>query len=120
MDMAPNMAKAITICFRNARRVIARFHVQKLAFDAVQELRIQYRWEGLDNESQNIKDAREQGEHYEPEVLSNGDTVKQLLARSRHLLFKHPSRWTESQKDRAELLFMRFPKLKQAYDLGIA
>lgn len=120
MDMAPNMAKAITRCFRNARRVIDRFHVQKLAFDAVQELRIQYRWEVLDNESQNIKDAREQGEHYEPEVLSNGDTVKQLLARSRHLLFKHPSRWTESQKHRAELLFMRFPKLKQAYDLGIA
>ena len=40
MDMAPNMAKAIRGCFRNARRVIDRFHVQKLAYDAVQELRI--------------------------------------------------------------------------------
>ncbi|WP_240140964.1 transposase [Sphingobacterium bovisgrunnientis] len=63
---------------------------------------------------------RKQGLSYEPEVLSNGDTIKQLLARSRHLLFKHPSRWTESQKHRAELLFIRFPKLRQAYDLGIA
>lgn len=120
MDMAPNMAKAIRRCFRNARRVIDRFHVQKLAYDAVQELRIQYRWEVLDIESQKIKDARKQGLSYEPEVLSNGDTIKQLLARSRHLLFKHPSRWTESQKHRAELLFIRFPKLRQAYDLGIA
>ena len=74
----------------------------------------------LDIESQKIKDARKQGISYEPEVLSNGDTIKQLLARSRHLLFKHPSRWTESQKHRAELLFIRFPKLRQAYDLGIA
>lgn len=120
MDMAPNMAKAIRRCFRNARRVIDRFHVQKLAYDAVQELRIQYRWEVLDIESQKIKDARKQGLSYEPEVLSNVDTIKQLLARSRHLLFKHPSRWTESQKHRAELLFIRFPKLRQAYDLGIA
>ncbi|WP_192922505.1 ISAon1 family transposase [Sphingobacterium bovisgrunnientis] len=120
MDMAPNMAKAIRRCFRNARRVIDRFHVQKLAYDAVQELSIQYRWEVLDIESQKIKDARKQGLSYEPEVLSNGDTIKQLLARSRHLLFKHPSRWTESQKHRAELLFIRFPKLRQAYDLGIA
>jgi len=120
MDMAPNMAKAIRRCFRNARRVIDRFHVQKLAYDAVQELRIQYRWEVLDIESQKIRDARKQGLSYEPEVLSNGDTIKQLLARSRHLLFKHPSRWTESQKHRAELLFIRFPKLRQAYDLGIA
>ena len=120
MDMAPNMAKAIRRCFRNARRVIDRFHVQKLAYDAVQELRIQYRWEVLDIESQKIKDARKQGLSYEPEVLSNGDTIKQLLARSRHLLFKHPIRWTESQKHRAELLFIRFPKLRQAYNLGIA
>lgn len=120
MDMAPNMAKAIRRCFRNARRVIDRFHVQKLAYDAVQELRIQYRWEVLDIESQKIKDARKLSLPYEPEVLSNGDTIRQLLARSRHLLFKHPGRWTESQKHRAELLFIRFPKLRQAYDLGIA
>ncbi|MGJ1432056.1 ISL3 family transposase [Sphingobacterium spiritivorum] len=59
-------------------------------------------------------------EDYKPEVLPNGDTIKQLLARSKHLLFKHPSRWTESQNHSAELLFIRFPKLKQAYDLGIS
>src|SRR5690606_9629941 len=37
MDMAPNMAKAIRMCFRNARGVIDRFHVQELAYVAVQE-----------------------------------------------------------------------------------
>ncbi len=33
---------------------------------------------------------------------------------------KHPGRWTESQRQLAELLLIRFPKLKKAYDLGIA
>ncbi|WP_293955085.1 transposase, partial [Sphingobacterium sp. UBA7855] len=120
MDMAPNMAKAIRRCFRNARRVIDRFHVQKLAYDVVQELRIKYRWEVLDAESKKIMESRKGGTSYEPELLPNGDTLKQLLARSRYLLFKHTSRWSENQKHRAELLFMRFPKLKLAYDLGIA
>jgi transposase len=50
--------------------------------------------------------------------LSNGDTVKQLLARSRYALYKKPNTWTESQKERAELVFERFPDLKKAYDLA--
>ncbi len=104
----------------NARRVIDRFHVQKLVYDAVQELRIKYRWEVLDEESKQIASARKKGILYDPEVLPNGDTIKQLLARSRYLLFKHPSNWTVSQKHRAELLFLRFPLLKKAYGLGMA
>ncbi|RDV15486.1 transposase [Pontibacter diazotrophicus] len=43
MDMASSMAKAVRSCFTKAYRVIDRFHVQKLAYDAVQELRIKYR-----------------------------------------------------------------------------
>jgi len=42
-----------------------------------------------------------------------------LLARSRYLLFKHPSKWTASQKERAELLFPRYPELFKAYNLSI-
>ena len=48
MDMAANMIKAIRRCFSNASRVIDRFHAQKLAYDAVQEARIKYRWEALE------------------------------------------------------------------------
>ena len=76
MDMEPNMAKAIRRCFGNARRVIDRFHVQKLAYDAVQELRIKYRWEVLDAESKKIMESRKRGITYEPELLPNGDTLK--------------------------------------------
>lgn len=119
MDMAANMIKAIRRCFTNAIRVVDRFHVQKLAYDAVQEARIKYRWEALDAESKLIEQARNNKHSYQPEVFSNGDTLKQLLARSRYLLFKHRSKWTLSQKERADLLFPRYPELLKAYELAI-
>lgn len=119
MDMAANMIKAVRRCFSNASRVIDRFHVQKLAYDAVQELRIKYRWEALDEESRAVEEARKTKQSYQPEVFSNGDTLKQLLARSRYLLFKHESKWTASQKERAELLFPRYPELLKAYKLAL-
>ena len=50
-------------------------------------------------------------------LLANGDTHKQLLARSRYLLFKSADKWTESQRQRAEVLFETYPDLKEAYSL---
>lgn len=119
MDMAANMQLAIRRCFTNAHRVIDRFHVQKLAYDAVQECRIKYRWEALDAENEAIKQAKKNKTIFHGEVLSNGDTLKQLLARSRYLLFKHHSKWTQVQQNRAELLFERYPELKKAYKLSL-
>jgi transposase len=119
MDMAANMIKAIRRCFVNAHRVIDRFHVQKLAYDAVQEGRIKYRWEALDEENRLIEAAKKNKQPYQPEVFANGDTLKQLLARSRYLLFKHSSKWTGSQKQRADLLFPRYPALYKAYELAM-
>lgn len=118
LDMAANMNLVVQRCFREAKRVTDRFHVQKLACDAVQEIRIKYRWEALDEENAQIRKARTEKTVFVPEVLENGDTLKQLLARSRYLLFKHKDKWTVSQKQRGRLLFERYPKLKQAYDLS--
>jgi transposase len=119
MDMAANMQLAIKRCFVNAHRVIDRFHVQKLAYDAVQETRIKYRWEALDQENEAITAAKTNKTNYQGEVLSNGDTLKQLLARSRYLLFKHHIKWSDTQKERAELLFERYPELKKAYQISL-
>lgn len=119
MDMAANMISAVRRSFCNARLVIDRFHVQKLAHDAVQEIRIKYRWFVIDQETSFYTLAKANEKTYTPEVLSNGDTLRQLLARSRYLLFKHSSKWTELQKQRAGILFQRFPEIKDAYDLSI-
>lgn len=120
MDMAASMIRVVRSCFSYAERVIDRFHVQKLAYDAVQEARIKFRWEALEEESRQIELARKEKRSYQPEVLANGDTLKQLLARSRYLLFKHPHKWTLSQKERADILFPKYPLLKKAYDLSLA
>ena len=55
---------------------------------------------------------------YQPEVLSNGDTLKQLLARSRYVLCKKTLDWTQAQQERATLLFNRHSALKKAYELS--
>jgi len=119
LDMAANMNRIVTRCFVKADKVIDRFHVQKLAHDAVQEIRIKYRWEALDQENEAIKTAKTAGKSYDPELLENGDTLKQLLARSRYLLFKHRDKWTKSQLLRAKLLFERYPLINQAYNLSL-
>jgi len=119
MDMAPNMVKIIIRIFPKAVRVTDRFHVQQLAFDAVQELRVKYRWEAIDDENRLNLEAKRQNKSFKPEELCNGDTLKQLLARSRYILFKSSSKWTFTQKQRAEILFEKYPVIKKAYDLAI-
>lgn len=118
LDMAANMGMIISRCFPKASKVIDRFHVQKLAYDAVQEVRIKYRWEALDQENKALEDAKQANLPYQPETLTNGDTLKQLLVRSRYLLFKHPDKWTASQVQRSRLLFERYPLISQAYQLA--
>jgi len=53
-------------------------------------------------------------------VLSNGDTLKELLVRCRYLLYKYPEDWTVNQSKRARLLFEKYPNLKKAYTLTLA
>jgi transposase len=119
MDMARNMSLSIDTCFLKAQKVIDRFHVVKLVMDAMQHMRIQYRWQAIDEENKNIKEAKEKKEKYQPEIFENGDTLKELLARSRYLFYKFKSVWTDNQKERARILFEKYPLLGKAYDLVI-
>lgn len=117
--MAPNMAQIARMCFPSATQVIDRFHIQKLAFEAVQEMRIKARWEAIDKESIEMCYAKSCGREYKPKVFENGDSLKQLLARSRYLLFKKENSWSPSQAKRAEILFREYPEIKKAYYLAL-
>ena len=55
---------------------------------------------------------------YVPGRLSNGDTLKELLARGRYALFKSPEKWTASQRERIDLTFSLYPDIKDAYWLS--
>jgi len=119
LDMARNMELAVRTCFINASLVTDRFHVSKLVIDALQHIRVKYRWEAIEKENNDIKESKTKGEKYQPLVLENGDTIKELLARSRYLLYKTPNDWTYRQEKRALLLFKYYPLLKKAYDLTL-
>ena len=83
LDMAGSMKLIAKKCFPNAVQVIDRFHVQKLATEALQDIRIRYRWEAIEQENILLAEAKEKKLKPEIEIFENGDTRKQLLARSR-------------------------------------
>lgn len=117
MDLSPTMKRIAVFEFPNARKVIDRFHVQRLALDALQEIRVRHRWDAIDAENIARTTAKSNGVEYMPDTYSNGDTRKQLLARSRYLLFKSVDKWSKSQKERAKILFKEYPDLEKAYNL---
>jgi len=116
LDMAKNMESAVRSSFPCCKLVTDRFHVVKLLIDAIQHLRIKLRWEELDLENEAIEKAKAAKVKYTPQVCSNGDSPKQLLARSRHALAKKESNWLPSQKERMKLLFEIHPELKERYN----
>jgi transposase len=91
MDMAKNIELAVREVFFKAKMVTDRFHVVQLVQRCLQEVRIRHWRQELDNENEQMAQARRFGEKYRPEELINGDTPKQLLARCRFALMKFES-----------------------------
>jgi len=116
LDMAKNMEAAVKQSFNYSLVTTDRFHVVKLAMEALQHIRIKHRWEELDKENNAIEEAKKQGKKYIQIELENGDTPKQLLARCRYIIAKKASDWTANQERRAILLFNLYPALKKAYE----
>ena len=119
LNLSPTMMRIVRTTFPNATMTNDRFRVQKLFYEAIDELRITYRWMARDLENDEIQRCKEQNIEYVPFRYTNGDTRKQLLARAKHVLVKHFSKWTESQRIRAEIIFDHYPELKSVYDLAI-
>ena len=117
LDLSDSMRKIVRTAFPKADRVIDRFHIQKLACDAAQELRIQHRWDAIQQANDEMEEAKISGKLYEPFRYPNGDTRKELLIRSRYLLFKSADKWTDRQKQRAAIVFDEYPDIKEAYSL---
>jgi transposase len=67
----PNSMKLIPgRCFPKAVQVTDRFHVQKLAVKALQEIRIKHRWEAMDFENQLILQVKRENRAYIVELLN--------------------------------------------------
>lgn len=119
LDMSNAMDWIVREAFPNTKKVIDRFHAQKLVTEALQEMRITERWKAIDEENELIESCGKTGINYKAFTYTNGDSKKQLLARSRYLLFKPQSKWSDSQKDRSKILFDAFPELEKGYELSM-
>jgi len=142
LDMAKNMEGGVKKVFPNASLVTDRFHVVKLALDALQHMRVKLRWEEMDKENEAysfnkaakkeldkalktctskenkaklLSDYQIKIKPFQAIEFSNGDSPKQLLARSRYILAKKEEQLTENQKERAKILYQHYPELKSAY-----
>ncbi len=119
LDMSNSMDWIVREAFMNATKITDRFHVQRLVSNALQEMRIQERWKAIEEENEQIKEAKKKKTKHKPIEYSNGDSKKQLLARSRYILFKPQSKWTESQLQRSKILFKEFPHIQEGYSLSM-
>ncbi len=118
LDLSESMHRICRLALPRASRVIGRFHVQRLALEAVQEIRIKHRRDAINADTDASEAAKLEGRKHEAKRLENGDTLKELLARGRYALFKSPEKWTASQHQRADMLFSIYPVLKEAYWLS--
>ena len=128
-DLSSAMMLTVRTVFHRAKLINDRFHVQQLMSEAIDQMRIAFRWEILEAENKAIKEhrakrraARTRAEkelvgEWEPERMANGETKPQIMARSRHILLMHKSKWNAQQQARAEILFQIFPDLEKAYNL---
>lgn len=117
LDFAESMDWICRTNFPNAKLTGDRFHIQQIVTGGVQEIRIELRRKAINEENELVKEARKERREFRPKIYSNGDTEKQLLARGRHLLFKPSTKWTDSQRERAQVLFEKFPELEKGYEL---
>lgn len=142
MDFSGSMAEIAERTFPWAYRVLDRFHMQRMALDAVNNLRLMHKREAMAQEAAARKEYRRKqvarrsymkkhykfiidGSHplpairaYVPEHLDNGDTRPELLTRCAYLLTMSPDKWTEKQKKRAEIVFSLYPDIKTAFGLS--
>lgn len=130
-DLSSAMMLTVRRSFPRASLVNDRFHVQQLMSEVIDQLRVRYRWEVLDAENRAIRQHRERRKNagskaereligpWEPERMENGETMPQVMARSRHIILRHKSKWNDQQKARAKILFGRFPDLEKAYALSL-
>ena len=128
-DLSSAMMLTVRTVFPKAMLINDRFHVQQLVTDAIDQMRIGFRWQVLAEENKAIKEhrAKRKAVHtraekdligeWKPVRMENGETKPQIMARSRHIILMHKTKWNTQQQERAAILFRMFPKLEEAYNI---
>lgn len=133
-DLSPLFARVGNDLLPNASHVADKFHIIRSLLDTCQAVRVRLRQEILREkrlkheahkreEKMRKKECAANGTEYlkqtfkyEEELLENGESLLEGLARSRYLLFKYPHNWTATQEHRASALFKKYPEIKKVFD----
>jgi len=118
-DLSGSMKYIASKTFPRAQQISDRFHVQQLMSQAIDEMRVELRWDVIRSENDRIRLCRQQNIPYEPHLEANGETLRQIMARSKRIMTRNRSKWSDSQKKRADILFEHYPQLKTAYGLSM-
>jgi transposase len=132
-DLSSTFKKVANTHFPNAVHIADKFHIIRYAIDAVQSLRIRLKQQALQQQrkeqsrhEQNYKDSKNPDfigpkmnikKNYKAHRIENGETLPELLTRSRYVCSIHNENWNEYQQRRANILFKYFPQLKKVYDV---
>ena len=115
-DLSSAMMLTVRTVFPGARLINDRFHVQQLMAEAIDHMRVDLQHRARRRSARTRQEKDLVGE-WEPERMENGETRPQVMARSKHLLLTHKSKWNTQQQRRAGILFRMFPVLERAYNL---
>jgi hypothetical protein len=135
-DLSPSYDWFCRQVFCNSLHVADKFHIIKELLDSCQDVRVRYRQELLTDkrlkyeafkiqEHQRKQECKKKNQPFTPRKFVykeakaiNGETLFELLARSRYLLYKYPNNWTASQKQRALALFNHYPEIEKSYNIS--
>lgn len=147
MDYASNMKRIANLAFPNAQTVTDCFHTIKLATEAIESVRLKLKQEAMVIYRRKEREWRTKCDKcrkanryyrkhhpkkykgskrgrkplyvgkYKSKTFDNGDTIRDLLTRSKHIITKSADKWSERQKERARILFVEYPQLKELYGL---
>ena len=130
-DLAPSFEYVGNTYFPKAKQVADKYHVIKHAVDSLQDIRIRLKQAKLSlqkSQKESIRQAKglQDKNKEKPKSrikknialkIENGETLVELLTRSRYLLNILPDKWNKYQKARSVLLFQYYPELKVAYEI---
>lgn len=107
-DLSLSMMLFAAEVFYNAHVVNDRFQVQQVYNEPVDEIRVDIRRQIIAED--NVRDNTDPQATY-----SNGETMRQILACSKHTLMMAQNKWTEIQRHRVNIPFRHYPILKSCY-----
>ena len=116
-DLSSAMMESVRVSFPRSILVNDRFHVQQLFNEAMDDVRIDIRHEVRRQEASEHELCRENGADFIPMKYMNGETMPQILLRTKQALMQSQEKWSPKQVKRMEILFEHHPIMKDTYDL---